>query len=245
VVLWDLPTRLFHWSLVVCTVSACASAQLGGDSALRLHFLSGYAVLTLVGFRLLWGFAGPQYARFGQFVRGPAATLGYAASLLRGRQGAYAGYPGHNPLGALSVLALLAVCATLAGSGLFARDDIASEGPLARLVSEALVGRCTRLHAWGEVILYTLVALHLCALAFYRLVQGEDLVLPMLTGRKALRALAGSAQGPRQAGVEPCAAHADASGGAEAQTCDDARTRARALLLLGLCAALVAYLVHL
>ena len=81
---WDIPTRLFHWSLVLCILAACISAELGGDQALRLHFLSGYAVLSLVVFRVLWGFAGPRYARFGQFVRGPATTVRYALALLRG-----------------------------------------------------------------------------------------------------------------------------------------------------------------
>lgn len=226
IAVWDLATRLFHWSLVLCTVSACISAELGGDRALRLHFLSGYAILILVGFRILWGFAGPRYARFDQFVRGPASTLGYAARLLRGRPHPHAAYPGHNPLGALSVLALLAICAAQAASGLFANDEIASEGPLAHLVSQAAVGRCTALHAWGQDVLYALVALHLCAVAFYRWARDEDLLAPMLSGRKILRAPAGL-------------------GGESEPVCDDSQTRARALLLLGLCAALVAYVVHL
>ncbi len=222
---WDVPTRLFHWSLALCTLAACISAELGGDQALRLHFLSGYAVLILVVFRMLWGFAGPRYARFGQFVRGPAATVRYALALLRGTQEpSYAGRPGHNPLGAVSVLALLAICAVQAASGLFSSDAIASEGPLARFVSEAAVKRCTALHAWGETILYALVAVHLLAIAFYRLAKGENLLTPMLTGTKNVRAI---------------------STDAAVDATDDPATRARALLLLALSTAFIALLVTL
>ena len=96
---WDLPTRLFHWLLATCMVAAFVSAQSGGYTAQRIHFLCGYAVLVLVGFRLSWGFAGSRYARFAQFVRGPVTTLRYARALIGKSATAEApGYPGHNPL---------------------------------------------------------------------------------------------------------------------------------------------------
>ena len=184
---WDLPTRLFHWLLAACMVAAFVSAQSGGYTAQRIHYLCGYAVLVLVGFRVSWGFAGSRYARFAQFVRGPVTTLRYARSLLGKTAAAEApGYPGHNPLGALSVLALLAACAVQAVSGLFSKDDIASEGPLARHVSDALVDRFSGIHEIGQTVLYALLALHLAAIVFYRWIKRENLLGPMITGNKAV-----------------------------------------------------------
>lgn len=216
---WDLPTRLFHWALAACVAAACASAHASGDAALRLHFASGYAVLALVVFRLLWGFAGARYARFAQFVRGPADTLRYAAAMLSPSAAGGAPSAGHSPLAGVAVLAMLAACGVQAASGLFTDDEIASEGPLAHLASNAVVDRAGALHAWGELALYALVALHLCAIAYYRIGRGEDLLRPMLTGRKA-------------PGAAPPAR-------------DDACLRARATLLLAASVALVAYLAYL
>jgi cytochrome b len=219
---WDLPTRLFHWSLALCMLTAFVSAQSGGITAQRLHYLCGYAVLVLVGFRIAWGFAGPRYARFAQFVQGPAATLVYARTLLGSAAPASApGHPGHNPLGALSVLALLAACGLQSATGLFSKDDIASEGPLARYVSDALVDRFTRAHDAGANALYVLLGLHLLAVALYRWVKRENLVLPMITGDKLLA---------------PGDAAADAQ---------DRPLWPRALLLLGLSLALVCCVVNL
>lgn len=212
---WDLPTRLSHWSLAACVIVACASAKADGDAALRLHFLSGYAVLCLVLFRVLWGFAGPRHARFAQFVRGPGAVLAY----LRAPGPIW----GHSPLGALSILALLAASGIQGASGMFTRDEIASEGPWARFVSEFLVGRFSQLHAWGEPAVYGLVGLHLAAIAWYRLARSENLVLPMITGDK-----------PVPDAADPGLASAD-----------DARVRGSAVLLLALCAALVVFVVRL
>jgi cytochrome b len=219
---WDLPTRLFHWLLVLCMAAAFLSAHADGYYAQRLHFLSGYAVLALVGFRLAWGFAGPRYARFAQFVRGPRIALGYARGLLL-RQGASAapGYPGHNPLGALSVLALLAACGFQATTGLFSNDDIASEGPLARHVSAALVERLTGLHDRGEIALYGLLGLHLLAIVFYRWFKRDDLLGPMITGDKTVPA------------------------GVTATAAEDRRVWPRAALLMGLSVGLVFCLVNL
>jgi cytochrome b len=223
---WDLPTRLFHWSLALCVATACASAQSGGYLAQRLHYRCGYAVLVLVLFRLAWGLAGPRYARFAQFVRGPAAVLRYVRRLAApAPPGGAPGDPGHNPLGALSVLALLAACGLQAASGLFAKDDIASEGPLAHRVSDALVDRLTGLHDLGADTLYALVGLHLLAIALYRWRKREDLLTPMITGNKTLAADAGAAQAPEDALDRPL--------------------WPRAALLLGLSGALVCAVVNL
>jgi cytochrome b len=219
---WDLPTRLFHWLLALSMISAFVSAHLGGYAAQRLHFLSGYAVLALVGFRLAWGFAGPRYARFAQFVQAPAVTLGYVARLMRPEPGIQdPGYPGHNPLGALSVLALLAACGAQAATGLFSYDEVASAGPLAHFVSDALVERLSGLHDRGEVVLYVLIGLHLGAIGFYRWFKRDDLLVPMITGDKIL----------------PLAA--------DAAPTEERGSWARAALLLGLSLALVCFVVNL
>jgi cytochrome b len=221
---WDLSTRLFHWSLALCVLAACLSAHADGELALRVHFLAGYAVLALALFRVLWGFAGSQYARFDHFVRGPVATWRYARALL-GAGPPAAAAPGHNPLGAWSILAMLAACLLQAASGLYTRDDIASEGPLAQLVAEAAVRRAGALHALGEPVLYALLALHVAAIAWYRHFRGEDLLGAMIRGARSAPAQAGAAAAIAQA--------------------DGARLRARALVLLLCAVALVAYAVHL
>ena len=210
---WDLPTRLFHWALALLVVGSFVSAKVGGN-LMVLHERLGYAALTLLLFRLVWGFVGGRYARFSSFVRGPAAVFGY----LRGEP-AYAGLPGHNPLGALSVLALLAAVAFQAVSGLFANDDIAFEGPLARHVSSAVSSQLTTLHRINEKVILALVVLHVGAVLWYRFRKGSNLVGPMLTGDASF------------ASPHPAAR-------------DDAALRLRALAIAVACAAAVAWLVR-
>lgn len=212
--IWDLPTRLFHWSLATLVVFSVATAKIGGNW-MDWHLRSGYAILALIVFRLLWGFAGARYALFAQFVRGPRAVLAY----LRAARGAGERHAGHNPLGAWSVLALLAALLVQASTGLFATDEIATEGPLAKLVSGATASLMTRIHSLNEKLLYALVALHVAAIAFYLFVKRENLVAPMVTGDK------------RGIAAEPAR--------------DDALMRARAALLALLAAGLVAYVVTL
>jgi len=170
---WDLPTRLFHWSLVVLVVAAFVTAKIGGN-AMVWHGRLGLAILGLLVFRLAWGFAGSTYARFARFVRGPAAIRAYLKGDWRGQ--------GHNPIGALSVLALLGVLAVQAATGLFANDDIAFEGYLYALVSSELSGKITGIHHLLEKALMALVALHVGAIVFYARVRKHNLVKPMLTG---------------------------------------------------------------
>jgi cytochrome b len=208
--IWDLPTRLFHWVLAALILFSFATVKAGG-TWMDWHMRSGYAVLALVLFRILWGFAGSRYALFSSFVRGPGAVLAY----LTGKTKHVAG---HNPLGALSVVALLGAVLVQAAAGLFANDDIFNEGPLAKLVSTATSTFLTAIHKRGEYVLYALVGLHLVAVIYYTVFKTEPLVSAMLHGDRAIDAP--SAQ-------------------------DDASLRVRALLLLGLCAGLVGYVVTL
>ncbi|HET7773276.1 MAG TPA: cytochrome b/b6 domain-containing protein [Burkholderiaceae bacterium] len=176
VLVWDWPTRLFHWLLAICVIGAIVSVKIGGN-AMNWHFRFGYCVLGLVLFRILWGFAGSRYARFASFPPSPMRALAY----LRGK---ISDTLGHNPLGALSVYALLLLFGGQAVGGLFANDDIAFEGPLAKFVSSETVSLITRLHKLNEWVLYALVAVHLGAILYYRFVQKDDLVGPMITGTK-------------------------------------------------------------
>lgn len=171
--IWDLPTRLFHWSLVMLVVAAFITAKVGGNT-MAWHGRIGLTILGLLVFRIVWGFTGSTYARFAQFVRGPTAIFAY----LRGEwHGA-----GHNPIGALSVLALLAALLAQALTGLFANDDIAFEGYLAALVGNDLSTRITGIHSVLEKVLMALVALHIGAIVFYAHVKKQNLVKPMFTG---------------------------------------------------------------
>ncbi len=173
VYVWDLPTRLFHWLLVVCVIGAFVTAKIGG-ALMVWHGRFGLAILGLLVFRLIWGFVGSTYARFAQFVRGPAAIRAYLKGEWHGQ--------GHNPLGALAVLALLAALAAMVGTGLFANDDIAFFGYLAPLVSGDMSDRLTVIHLQIETLLMALVGLHVAAILFYALAKKRDLVRPMITG---------------------------------------------------------------
>jgi cytochrome b len=170
---WDLPTRLFHWSLVTLVAAAFVSAKIGGN-AMVWHGRFGLTILGLLVFRIVWGFVGSTYARFIQFVRGPSAIRAY----LRGEWQEL----GHNPLGALSVLALLSVMGLQAATGLFSNDDIAFEGYLASLISSGLSSKITGIHELLEKVLLLLVAAHVGAIVFYVRVKKHNLVQPMLTG---------------------------------------------------------------
>lgn len=170
---WDLPTRLFHWLLVGLVVAAYLTATF---DAMHWHRRVGLTLLGLVVFRLVWGFVGSRHARFADFLRGPAAVLAYL-------RGAWHGV-GHNPLGGWSVLFLLLLPLAMVGSGLFANDDVAFQGPLAGLVDKATSDRLTSLHHLLFNLLLGLIGLHLAAIVFYRLARGENLVKPMLSGWK-------------------------------------------------------------
>ena len=171
---WDLPTRLFHWSLVALIAFSWWS---GEEELTGWHMWSGYAVLALLVFRILWGFVGSSTARFTNFVTGPRTIAGY----LRNVKG-WAGV-GHNPLGALSVVAILAMLAVQVGSGLLQTDDDGLvEGPLAPLVSYDAAEAAHDLHEASFDILLVLIGIHVAAILAYRIGLGKDLLGPMVTG---------------------------------------------------------------
>jgi cytochrome b len=172
---WDLPVRVMHWSLVLAVCGSWATQELEGDW-FRYHVWCGYAVLLLVTTRLLWGFVGTRHARFASFVRGPRAIIGY----LRGG----VQYAGHNPLGALMVVALLLMLATQAITGLFANDQIMNTGPLFGYVSNATSDRLTSIHGQLFDLLLAAIAVHVAAAFVYLFLKRENLILPMITGRK-------------------------------------------------------------
>jgi cytochrome b len=180
---WDLPTRLFHWLLALCVIGSVVSAKIGGN-AMVWHFRIGYAVLTLLCFRLLWGLIGGRWSRFRSFVYAPSTLWRY----LRGGSRPDEHHDvGHSPLGALSVFALLAILAVQVGTGLFADDEIANTGPLIKFVSGATSSLLTSWHkSWGQWLVITLVVLHLLAVFFYLIGRKRNLIVPMWGGDKLL-----------------------------------------------------------
>lgn len=176
---WDLPIRLFHWTLAVLIVAAVVTQKIGGN-ATEWHFRCGYAILTLLLFRILWGLFGTRYARFSSFLYGPSTIVGYVRG---GKDALKEKFLGHNPLGSLSVFALIGVVLAQAMGGLFSNDDIASEGPLVRYISKETSDKITSLHKdVGETLIYILVALHITAIIFYYVKKRQNLVKAMITG---------------------------------------------------------------
>lgn len=181
---WDLPTRLFHWMLVVLVLLQFGTAEFGWLS-MEWHYRFGYATLALLLFRIAWGLAGSQTSRFADFVRGPLALARY----LRAELSAHAtAQVGHNPLGGWSVLVILFVLLAQVVSGLFASDGIDTDGPFAERVSGAWVKLATRLHHLGESVLLALIGLHIAAVLLHWLLRHDNLVLPMITGTKRVDA---------------------------------------------------------
>ncbi len=175
---WDLPTRMFHWALAVLVVFSFVTGRVGGQW-MAWHLRSGYAILTLLAFRLAWGFVGSETARFAQFVRGPRAAIAYARAAFGGHPPAFTG---HNPLGAWAIVLMLAALAVQAATGLFSNDEIATEGPLAVKVSNATVSRMSAVHSYNEWVVAALVLVHVAAIAWYRWKWHARLVGPMLHG---------------------------------------------------------------
>ena len=177
---WDLPTRVFHWVLALCTVGLIITGSVGGN-AMVWHFRIGLTVLALLLFRLVWGLVGGRWSRFAAFIYSPRSLINY----LKGK-----GNPehsvGHSPLGAGSVFALLAILLAQVGSGLISDDEISSAGPLVRFVSGATTNLATNYHKnIGKWIILALVVLHIAAIVFY-LIRKQNLIKPMLHGDKHL-----------------------------------------------------------
>jgi cytochrome b len=173
--------RLTHWLLLAAVSGSWISAELAGD-AFRWHEYCGYTVLVLVTFRLLWGLVGTRYARFASFLRGPRAVLEYLRRLRS--PAAYRPSIGHNPLGGWVVLVMLSLLLCQALCGLFANDQVINTGPLYGWVSGAASDALTRLHHRFFHILQGIVGLHITAVTLYFIVRRDNLVWPMLSGRK-------------------------------------------------------------
>jgi cytochrome b len=172
---WDWPTRIFHWLIVVLIAAAWWT---GENEDLTLHYQIGMTVLILVLFRLIWGVIGGSTARFTHFVKGPRAIAAYL-------RGASPPAVGHNPLGALSVLALIGMVALVDVLGLFATDhDGINPGPLAYLVSQDASDAAHELHELTFNVLLALIAVHVAAILYYLLFKRDNLVGPMVTGAR-------------------------------------------------------------
>jgi cytochrome b len=183
---WDVPTRLVHWLMVLCIA---ASWWTGEQGHLEWHRWSGYTLLGLVTFRIYWGFFGSSTARFRQFMRGPRVVLNYL-------RGAWPVAPGHNPLGALSVLALIVVMLFQVALGLFAVDvDGIESGPMSLYVSFETGRAAAEWHERVFNLLMGLIVLHVIAIGWYRFVKKEKLLEAMLHGARAYPAVLPPVQG--------------------------------------------------
>lgn len=179
--IWDLPTRLFHWALAACVFGLVITGNVGGN-AMVWHFRLGYAVLTLVLFRLAWGFAGGHWSRWSSLPLHPRHALAYLQTPSAERTEA-----GHNPLGSWSILAMLFFLLFQVSTGLISDDEIANAGPLTALVSGSWVSWASAWHKnWGKLIIILLVVLHLLALIWHLFKKHPPLVPAMLHGNKIL-----------------------------------------------------------
>jgi cytochrome b len=181
---WDLPVRLFHWALVILMVVSYLTARAGGDW-MKLHFWSGYSILTLVLFRIAWGFVGSTTARFSDFVRGPSAAIGHLRDLLGSGRPREAG---HNPLGGAMVVVLLLAVLLQTLTGLFSADTDTGmvNGPLSLVAAEKWVDRATAFHKFWINVLLWMVALHVLAAVVYLVWKRQNLIGAMVTGRKPI-----------------------------------------------------------
>ncbi len=178
---WDLPTRLFHWLLVTLIASAYLTRAYSGDPTLYWHRINGYALLALLLFRLMWGFAGSSTSRFAAFVPWPGRALRYVGALVRHRP---MHYLGHNPLGAALIFAMLLAVAAQALAGLFTTDDVLAQGPLHDHAPAWLDDRMGAYHAQGFWIVLALATVHIVANLVYHFVMKDRLITAMVTGEK-------------------------------------------------------------
>ena len=212
---WDLPTRIFHWLLAAAVIGSLISANVGG-AAMEWHFRLGYAVLSLLLFRLVWGVVGGHWSRFSTFLYSPATLWRYLSGRARPEHAV-----GHSPTGALSVFGMLVFLLLQVAAGLFSDDDISAYGPLGKFVSNGVVESATFYHTnVGKFVVLALIVAHLMAIAYYLFKKKNNLVRPMLSGDKATDIL-----------VPPSR--------------DDANSRWLALAIFVICASLVAAMVNL
>lgn len=181
--IWDLPTRLFHWLLVLSVAGLITTGELAGE-AMVFHFWFGYAVLTLVLFRMVWGVVGGHWSRFVNFIPRPADLKDYLFAI-RHKQSTQ--HTGHNPLGALSVVLMLLLLFAQVFTGLMSDDEIATTGPWVALVPNSWVSLATQYHGdFGKIFLIALIVVHVATVFYYKRAKNNDLITPMLNGNKEL-----------------------------------------------------------
>jgi cytochrome b len=176
--IWDLPIRLFHWLLLVCIVGSFASINLS-DEFVQWHAYFGYSILILLIFRIIWGFVGSTHARFSSFIPSKKTIFDY----LQGRSPQVLG---HNPLGAVSVFALLFALSIQVFTGLFIDDEVSFQGPLEKYVSSSVSSFLSEIHEVNQVVILALIVIHIAAIIFYKKFKGEDLIHPMISGDKEI-----------------------------------------------------------
>lgn len=183
--IWDPLIRAWHWLLVTSVTTGWLLGEFRDFSTVEWHIIAGYCTGTLVALRLIWGFTGPAPVRFSALFHSPSAVIGY---IRRVRCREPSGTPGHNPLGALSVLIMLLLLIIQVCTGLFAEDDtLFASGPLSGWLSSGGVLRATSLHHTGATLILVFVGIHVAAVIFYLIWKRENLVLPMITGWKWVR----------------------------------------------------------
>jgi cytochrome b len=181
--IWDLPTRLFHWLLMLSVAGLITTGELAGE-AMFLHFWFGYAVLTLVLFRLVWGVVGGHWSRFVNFIPRPAELKAYLLAIRHKQSTLHAG---HNPLGALSIVLMLLLLFAQVFTGFMSDDEIATAGPWVALVPNSWVALATQYHGvFGKIFLIVLIVVHVATVLYYKRVKNSDLITPMLNGNKEL-----------------------------------------------------------
>jgi cytochrome b len=179
--IWDLPTRVFHWSLASCVILLLITGTLGGN-AMIWHFRLGYVVMTLLLFRLFWGWVGGHWSQWRRLPLSPSQVWAYWVG-----RADLSHLAGHNPMGSMSVLAMLFVLFLQVSTGLVSDDEIANSGPLTALVSGEWVSLATHWHkAWGRWLIFALVLVHVLAIIWYRWRKGQSLVAAMWHGDKQL-----------------------------------------------------------
>ncbi|NMH58835.1 cytochrome b/b6 domain-containing protein [Alteromonas ponticola] len=178
--IWDWPTRAFHWLLVASLSGQYITAEVM-DNAMQWHFYLGYFTIGLLIFRLIWGFTGPLYARFAQFLVGPGKIKAYVA----GRKAARRANAGHNAVGGWSVIIMLTLLIAQAVSGLFMSDEIFWDGPFYHLVDASVQSYASWVHHTFFDVILAVVALHITAVLFYVLIKKQPLINAMIHGKKA------------------------------------------------------------
>lgn len=179
--IWDLPIRIFHWAITILIGFSWYCVEIAED--MDKHFISGYCVLTLLIFRILWGFLGTHYVKFRNFFYKPAEIKNYIKSFFS-RDASH--YPGHNPLGSLSVIMLLTLLCVQAVTGLFSNDEDYYFGPLSDYVPTKVSDTLSEVHHINFDILTVFIVMHICAVLFYLLFKKENLVTAMISGKKKL-----------------------------------------------------------